>query len=141
MMKRQISMLAIVLLWVSAAVLFLAIDMVWLTKIARGLYLGEIGPLLLETPNIGPAIAFYVLYISGLTFFVLVPAYEANSIGKAFLLGAALGAIAYGTYDLTNLAVMRDFTTRIALIDWAWGTILTGSVSALVIAGARMVAR
>lgn len=140
-MKRQISMLAIVLLWVSAAVLFLAIDMVWLTKIARGLYLGEIGPLLLETPNMGPAIAFYVLYISGLTFFVLVPAYEANSIGKAFLLGAALGAIAYGTYDLTNLAVMRDFTTRIALIDWAWGTILTGSVSALVIAGARMVAR
>ncbi len=140
-MKRQISMLAIVLLWVSAAVLFLAIDMVWLTKIARGLYLGEIGPLLLETPNIGAAIAFYVLYISGLTFFALVPAYEANSIGKAFLLGAALGAIAYGTYDLTNLAVMRDFTTRIALIDWAWGTILTGSVSALVIAGARMVAR
>lgn len=141
MMKRQITMLAIVLLWISAAVLFLAIDMVWLTKIARGLYLGEIGPLLLETPNMGAAAAFYVLYITGLTFFVLVPAYEANSVGKALLMGAALGAVAYGTYDLTNLAVMRDFTTRIALVDLAWGTVLTGTVSALVIAGARLFSR
>ena len=140
-MKRRSSMLVFALLWLSAAVLFLAIDMIWLTKIARGLYMGEIGPLLLETPNMGAAIAFYALYITGLTLFVLLPAYEANSVGKALLMGAALGAVAYGTYDLTNLAVMRDFTTRIALVDLAWGTILTGTVSALVIAGSRLFAR
>ena len=134
-------MLVFALLWLSAAVFFLAIDMVWLTKIARGLYMGEIGPLLLETPNMGAAAAFYALYITGLTLFVLVPAYEANSVSKALIMGAALGAVAYGTYDLTNLAVMRDFTTRIALVDLAWGTILTGTVSALVIAGARLFSR
>lgn len=140
-MKRRSSMLVFALLWLSSAVLFLAIDMVWLTKVARGLYLGEIGPLLLETPNMGAAAAFYALYITGLTVFVLLPAYEANSITKAVLMGAALGAVAYGTYDLTNLAVMRDFTTRIALVDLAWGTVLTATVSALVIAGSKLLVR
>ena len=117
------------ILWGVAAVLFLVIDMVWLTGVGRGFYMAEIGGLLRETPNLGAAAAFYALYVTGLVIFVLYPAWTAQSWRQAVMMGALFGLVAYGTYDLTNLAVVKDFTTRIALIDLAWGTVLTGIVS------------
>jgi uncharacterized membrane protein len=90
----------------------------------------------------GAAGAFYVLYVTGLMVMVIWPAVQGGSVGQAILYGAVLGLVAYGTYDLTNLAVMKGFTTRIAMIDLAWGTVLTGAVSGLVTAiGTRLLAR
>ena len=120
-----------IILWIAAAILFLAIDMVWLLWLGRSFYVAEIGSLLRQPPNMGAAGAFYVLYVTGLMVMVIWPAVQGGSAGQALLYGAVLGLIAYGTYDLTNLAVMKGFTTRIAIIDMAWGTVLTGAVSFL----------
>lgn len=131
-----------ILLWIAAAVIFLAIDLVWLGWLGRGLYQAEIGPLLRQPFNLPAAGAFYVLYITGLMIMVIWPAFQAQSVLQALLRGALLGLIAYGTYDLTNLAVMKGFTTKIAIIDMAWGTLLTGAVSALtVLVGTKLLAR
>jgi uncharacterized membrane protein len=73
---------------------------------------------------------------------VIWPAFQAQSVPQALIYGALLGLIAYGTYDLTNLAVMKGFTTRIAIIDMIWGTVLTGAVSSLtVLIGTRFLIR
>jgi uncharacterized membrane protein len=131
-----------ILLWIAAAVIFLAIDLVWLGWLGRGLYQAEIGPLLRQPFNLPAAGAFYVLYITGLMIMVIWPAFQAQSVLQALLRGALLGLIAYGTYDLTNLAVMKGFTTKIAIIDMAWGTLLTGAVSALtVLVGTKLLTR
>lgn len=131
-----------IILWIAAAVLFLVIDMVWLLWLGRSIYVSEIGDLLRQPPNLGAAGAFYVLYVTGLMVMVIWPAVQAGSIGQAILHGAVLGLVAYGTYDLTNLAVMKGFTTKIALIDLAWGTVLTATVSGVVTAiGLKLIAR
>jgi uncharacterized membrane protein len=122
-----------IMLWIAAAVLFLAIDMVWLLWLGRGFYLAEIGPLLREAPNMGAAGAFYLLYVTGLMIMVIWPAHQAQSVSQALIYGAVIGLMAYGTYDLTNLAVAKGFTAKIAIIDMIWGTILTGTVSALTV--------
>lgn len=118
-----------IMLWLAAAILFLAIDMVWLLWLGRGFYTAEIGALLRQPPNLSAAGLFYLLYVTGLMVMVIWPAYQAQSAAQALIYGAILGLIAYGTYDLTNLAVMKGFTTRIAIIDMAWGMIVTAAVS------------
>jgi uncharacterized membrane protein len=131
-----------IVLWLAAAVLFLAIDMVWLLWLGRSIYVTEIGDILRQPPNMAAAGAFYILYIAGLMIMVIWPAFKAQSVVQGLTYGALLGLIAYGTYDLTNLAVMKGFTTKIAIIDMIWGTILTGSVAALtVLVGTRFLAR
>lgn len=117
-------------LWLAAAILFLAIDMVWLLWVGRGFYTAEIGALLRQPPNLSAAGFFYLLYVTGLMVMVIWPAFQAQSAPQALIYGAILGLIAYGTYDLTNLAVMKGFTAKIAMIDMAWGMVLTAVVSA-----------
>ena len=126
-------MLSWVLIWAIAAVIMLAIDMVWLMGIGRGFYVQEIGDILLEKPNLLPALAFYVLYSIGVTVIVIAPAIEAQSVVRALIYGVLFGLVAYGTYDLTNLAVMKGFTAKIALIDMVWGGLITGFVSAVTV--------
>lgn len=125
------------ILWAIAAVVFLAADAVWLGWISRSLYVAEIGPLLRQPPNFVAAGLFYALYITCLVIMVLKPAHAAGSVSQALFYGAVFGLAAYGTYDLTNLAVMKGFTTKIALIDMAWGSVLTGLVSAVTVYLAR----
>lgn len=132
-------MLDWIMLWVAAAILFLAMDMVWLLWIGRGFYTAEIGALLRQPPNLSAAGLFYLLYITGLMVMVIWPAFQAQSALQALLYGAVLGLIAYGTYDLTNLAVMQGFTAKIAVIDMIWGTILTAGVSVLTVLLGNMV--
>lgn len=122
-----------IILWIAAAILFLAIDMLWLLWLGRGFYVAEIGPLLRETPNFGAAGAFYLLYVTGLMIMVIWPAHQAQSVSQALIYGAVLGLMAYGTYDLTNLAVAKGFTLKIAAIDMVWGTMLTAAVSAVTV--------
>lgn len=110
---------------------FVVIDMVWLTLIARSTYAAEMGSLVRSQVNYQAAVAFYLLYAAGLMYFAVLPALASGSILQALLLGAGLGLVAYGTYDLTALAVINGFGTKIALIDLAWGTVLSGVSAAL----------
>lgn len=105
--------------------IFLGIDSVWLTLISPSLYKQYIGYLLSDNPNLIAALAFYLLYIAGLVYLVIMPALKNKSAKQAFVGGAVLGLISYATYDLTNLAVVDKWPITISLIDMAWGTTLT----------------
>jgi uncharacterized membrane protein len=115
--------------YVIALVLFVVIDIAWLTGPGRPLYVAEIGNLLRAQPNLAAAGAFYLLYCVGLTYFGVMPGLSSAAPLVALYHGALFGLMAYATYDLTCLAVLNGFTTKIALIDMAWGSILSGSVA------------
>jgi uncharacterized membrane protein len=104
----------------------LVLDLFWLLGPGRPLYISEIGGLLRSQPQLGASAAFYLLYTAGLTYFGVMPGLKASSAVLALGQGALFGLMAYATYDLTNLAVLNGFTLRIALIDMAWGTVLSG---------------
>lgn len=110
-------------LYLASAVVFFVIDFVWLSLAGPTLYKREIGQLLLDQPNLLVAAGFYLFYVLGLVVLVTAPAN--GDVVRALLMGAVLGFVAYGTYDLTNLSTMRGFTPTIAAIDMAWGTFLT----------------
>lgn len=124
----------LVLVYTACLTIFLAIDMVWLRLIAKDIYSAEMGALIRSDVNLSAAMAFYLIYAAGLTYFAIMPALDGRAILQALALGAGLGLVAYGTYDLTNLAVVKGFGTKIALIDLAWGTVLSGVSAALVVA-------
>lgn len=113
-----------------ALFIFLGIDAVWLTQ-ASGFYRSQIGHLMAETPNLVAAGVFYLLYIAALVYFVVEPAAQAGSLKNAFLRGALFGLVTYATYDLTNLATLRDWPVLITIVDLAWGTILTATTAAV----------
>jgi uncharacterized membrane protein len=117
--------------YVVVFVIFLAIDAVWLSNAGRLLYVPEIGALLRDKPNFVVAFLFYAIYALGLLVFVVQPALLTTGYGRVLLLGGFFGLVAYATYDMTNLATMKGFTTRIAIIDMVWGTVLSASVSGL----------
>ncbi len=116
-------------LYAIALPVFFAFDMLWLGVIAKNLYRREIGHLMKDVVNWQAAIIFYLLFIVGLVFFVISPAVEKNSWVYAILVGAFFGFITYATYDLTNLAITKDWPLMITIIDLAWGTFLGASVS------------
>lgn len=107
-----------------AFLVFFVVDLIWLGLIARRLYQKEIGQLLKPDVNWAAAMIFYALFIAGLVIFVLMPGVDKNSLTHVMLTGAFFGLVTYATYDLTNLATMKDFTLRITLIDLSWGTFL-----------------
>ncbi|GGA45289.1 DUF2177 family protein [Pelagibacterium lentulum] len=109
------------------AAIFFPIDYVWLTYMGQRFYFPQLGDLLLKKPRFGIAGAFYLAYVAGIVLFAVLPA---SSVLNAALLGAALGFIAYGTYDLTNLSTMKGFTVAVAVVDIAWGSFLTALTAA-----------
>ena len=116
---------------ITAPVLFI-IDLVWLGVISKSLYAKYLGPIMRESFNMPAAILFYICYTIGLVYFAITPALDNGSWVTAFGNGAMLGFIAYMTYDLTNLAVLKNFAWQIVPIDILWGTILSGAVSTIV---------
>lgn len=118
-------------LYVCTLSAFLAIDLVWLALIARGFYQQHLGALIRTTPNWSAAAAFYLLFVFGLLVFVIVPSLESGSTRKVLLLGALFGLITYATYDLTNLATMRDWPWIVTLVDLLWGSVLSAATSYL----------
>jgi uncharacterized membrane protein len=120
-----------VVAYIATAVVFLGLDAIWLSKVALGMYRAELGSLLLEKPNLPIAAGFYLLYVVGIVVLAIVPALTDGGWVKALLMGAVLGLVAYGTYDITNLSTLKGWSTRLALIDIAWGTALT-AVSATI---------
>lgn len=109
--------------WIATAVVFGVLDFLWLSSAAPKIYRPLIGEMLADTARLGPAVAFYLIYVTGLVFFVVAPALERGTLMSAVLTGAALGFLAYATYDLTNHATLRVWDIRMTLIDMAWGTI------------------
>ena len=104
---------------------FVLIDLVWLMGLARATYVAEIGPLLRKVPNLPAAGVFYLLYAAGLVIFAVSPAVKDHSPLLALWLGGALGLVAYGTYDITNLSTLKNWSVTVTLADLAWGTALT----------------
>jgi uncharacterized membrane protein len=118
-------------LYAIALPVFFAIDMVWLGLVAKGFYAKQIGPLLKPDVNWTAAIIFYLLFVVGLVVFVIMPAIEKNSWTHALLFGALFGLVCYATYDLTNLAVTKDWPLLVTIVDLVWGAVLAASVSAV----------
>jgi uncharacterized membrane protein len=119
----------LIISYLLTAVVFFAIDMVWLGFIAKGLYQKHLGGILSDKVNWTVAIIFYFLFIIGIFYFSIIPAAEKNSVAKAILNGVLFGFFTYATYDLTNLATLKNWPMPIVFIDIAWGTLLTGIVS------------
>ena len=107
---------------------FFAIDMVWLTVVAPGFYRAQIGSLMKADVNWWAAILFYLVFIAGMVFFVIAPALEKGSWRYALFAGAAFGFVTYATFDLTSLALMKDFPVLVTVVDLVWGTVLSASV-------------
>lgn len=109
--------------------IFLLIDLLWLGVIAKSFYHDRLGALL--EFSVIPAVIFYLLFLIGLTFFATYPAVSAGDWQQALIYGALFGFFTYATYDLTNLATLRDWPVSVAVVDILWGTALGGSVAVL----------
>jgi len=125
----------IVMAYVATALVFGALDAVWLRNAGPLLYRPALGDLLADKFRLAPAITFYVIYIAGLTYFAVVPGILSNSasgasvfagVPLAVLHGALIGFLAYATYDLTNQATMKVWPSHVTLIDMAWGAVASG---------------
>lgn len=110
---------------------FLVIDGIWLLGIAKKLYAEQLGYLMAEKPRLLVALAFYLLYVLGLQAFAVNPALAAENWMAALLNGLLFGLIAYATYDLTNLATVKDWPALITVIDLAWGSFVSATVSVI----------
>lgn len=120
-----------VISYVATLLAFTLIDLVWLGVVAKDFYRRELGPLMADPINWVAGVAFYVLFAAGIVIFAVMPALAAGGPMRAGLLGAMFGFFAYATYDLTNLATTRGFPFKMALVDMAWGSLLTGMAAAL----------
>jgi uncharacterized membrane protein len=129
----------IVVAFAVTAVVFLILDAIWLGLISRNLYQREIGALLLAKPNFGAAAVFYVIYIAGLVYFCVVPGVVEQSALRGLLNGAVFGIVAYATYDLTNLATLKGWSTTLVFVDVAWGAVASAAASAVAVAIATRV--
>jgi uncharacterized membrane protein len=105
------------------------VDGLWLGLVARTFYRRHLGPLMAERPNWAAAVAFYLLYVVGVTVFAVLPAADAASLAEAAWRGALFGLVAYATYDLTNAATLRDWPGIVVVVDMAWGMALTAVVA------------
>lgn len=116
-------------LYVIALPVFLLIDMMWLGVVAKNFYRSQIGTLMKNDVNWTAAILFYLIFIAGLVVFVIAPAVEKGSWMQALLFGALFGFVCYATYDLTNLAVAKDWPLLVTVVDLVWGATLAATVS------------
>jgi len=123
-----------ILLYISTAIVFLALDVVMLKKVMYPLFSANIGPMMLEDLRMGPAAVFYLFYVVGVVWFVSIPALNVGSIAQAFFAGAVLGALAYGTYEFTNFATLKCWTAQMVMVDVIWGAVLTGTSAAVGVA-------
>lgn len=116
-------------LYLIALPIFLAFDIIWLTLVAKNFYAKQIGFLLAKSPNLFAALIFYLIFISGLIFFVIIPALDKKMWTHALLVGAFFGLVTYSTYDFTNLATIKNWPIMVTIIDLIWGMLATASVS------------
>jgi uncharacterized membrane protein len=116
-------------LYLASLVVFFAVDMVWLGLVATSFYKKHLGFLMAPTINWYAAIIFYLLFILGILVFVVLPGIKENSLQNTILRAVLFGLITYATYDLTNLATIKDWPLTVTLVDLAWGMVLSTIVS------------
>ena len=116
-------------LFAIALPVFLALDMVWLGLVAKNFYRDQIGSLMKTDVNWTAAIIFYLIFVAGLVVFVITPAIDKGSWVHALLFGAFFGLVCYATYDLTNLAVAKDWPVLVTIVDLIWGASIAAAVS------------
>ena len=110
---------------------FLIIDGLWLTVIAKDFYAKYLGFLMSKTPNLFAAILFYLIYVITMVVLIISPAVQKGSLQSAILTGALFGLCAYATYDLTNLATIKNWPVLVTIVDLIWGTFLSGTVAGI----------
>jgi uncharacterized membrane protein len=116
--------------YLATGISFALIDSIWLRTMYTRLYQPEIGELLMKDGlRLGPAIAFYLLYILGMMIFAVGPALHSGKWPTALIYGALFGFFCYMTYDLTNHATLKVWSIKVTVLDIIWGTFLTGSAS------------
>lgn len=113
----------------ATAVVLLVLDSIWLTTMAPILYRPNLGDTLLDTFRLVPAIAFYLTYLFGILYFAIQPSLGSGKVLTAFIRGALLGFVCYGTYDLTNQATLKIWPTIVTVVDMAWGVTITAVTS------------
>lgn len=124
------SALLYVKVYVASLLVFFALDLTWLGFLAKGFYQAQMGHLMRADVQWPAALLFYLIYVVAIVVLCVAPAVEKQSLGRAMALGAVFGLAAYAAFDLTSLALLKDFPAKVVLVDLAWGTILTASVSA-----------
>ena len=117
--------------YVAAAIIFGALDAIWLSWAGPNLYQPVIGEIMAEEFNVAAAGAFYLIYLAGMVWFAIRPALESGKVSAALINGALLGGLCYATFDLTSQAVFKVWATHVTLADIAWGAFATGTTSAL----------
>jgi uncharacterized membrane protein len=126
--------------YVATAVVFLAIDFVWLAFVAKRFYADRLGDLLLDRPNMPAAAVFYLVYVVGIVIFAVTPALRAGTGMTALGCGALFGFFAYATYDMTNYATLKNWPLEVSVVDVLWGTFVTGAAAMAGYWGTRFVA-
>jgi uncharacterized membrane protein len=116
-------------LYAVAITVFFAIDLTWLGVVARRFYAEQLGHLTRSDVQWGAAILFYLIYVAAIVVLCVKPGLERDSVGRAVALGALFGLAAYAAFDLTALALLKDFPVKGAVVDLIWGTVLTATVS------------
>jgi uncharacterized membrane protein len=111
--------------------IFIAFDSIWLTKIAPRFYQTHIGHLMAASPDLSAALAFYIIFIAGVTWFAVLPSSANYRFRDAFGRGAFFGLVAYATFDLTCQATLKDWPLTVTIVDLIWGTALTGLTTAV----------
>jgi uncharacterized membrane protein len=118
-------MRTILIAYAATTVIFFAMDFVWLSLALNTIYKPQLGALLLDKPNMPVAAGFYLLYVVGVLAFAVMPALAQGDWTRALWGGALLGLVAYGTYDMTNLATTAGWSPIVSVVDMAWGTFVT----------------
>ena len=113
------------------SILFLIIDLIWLSFSVKYFYRPQLGALLNEKPVMWAAVLFYLIYVVGLAIIILQPAIKQDSITQAFFTGIVFGIVAYGTFNFTNMATIKNWFPYVVLVDIIWGGFLIGTFSAL----------
>ena len=124
--KRGVTDMTYVISYLVTAVVFLGLDFLWLTGSSK-FYRSRIGELLLDQPNFVAAGAFYIIYLTGVSFFAVMPAVNSGTWSTALLSGALLGFVGFGTYDMTNLATIKGWSLEVSMVDMVWGVFITAT--------------
>jgi len=117
--------------YICTIIFMFIVDLIWLSQLAQPLYQAGIGHLMATEPKLGFAALFYLVFVFGLMWFAVRPNVQTKGVKSCFIAGAMFGFFIYASYDLTNLALLKDWPLKLSIIDMTWGTLLTGSCAAV----------
>ena len=129
--KKELLMLKYAIAYVSTAIIFFILDLIWLSIMATNFYRARIPDIMATDVNYVAAVLFYLMFVAGVVIFAVGPALESGRWSVALIYGALFGFMAYGTYDLTSQATLKQWSTAVTIVDMTWGTFVSGSAASL----------